>query len=72
MSVEATLLRSPRKGTKPHKTSFSQVMSPSSRINSVDRTNLLMGNGQATPILQGGNVSRRSMTSSHPALRAGL
>ena len=51
---------------------LSQVMSPSTRTNSINRRNLLVRNGQATPILQGGNVSRRLMSSSLPALPAVL
>ena len=45
---------------------LSQVMSPST--NSMTQKNLLMRNGQSTPIPQGGRVSGRTMSSSLPAL----
>ena len=48
--------------------SDSQVMSPRTNTNSMNRRNLLMRNGQATPIPQAGNVSSRTMGSSLPAL----
>ena len=41
---------------------LSQVVSPST--NSMTRSNLLMRNGQATPIPLGGNLSRSMMSSS--------
>ena len=47
---------------------FSQVVSPSTSTKSLDRRDLLLRNGQATPIPQGGNGSRRTMSNSLPAL----
>ena len=47
---------------------FSQVMSPSTRTNSMNRRDLLVRSGQATPSPQGGNVWRRTMSNSLPAL----
>ena len=47
---------------------LSQDMSPSTRTNSMNRRDLLMRSGQATPIPQGGNVSRRTLSNSLPAL----
>ena len=49
---------------------FSQDMSPSTRTKSMNRRDLLVRSGQATPIPQGRNVSRRTLSNSLPALPA--
>ena len=46
---------------------LSQVMSPCTRTHSMNREDSLTRSGQATPIPQGGNVSRRTTSNSLPA-----
>ena len=46
---------------------LSQVTSPSSSTHSMNRRDVLMRSGQATPTSWGGNVSRRTMSNSLPA-----
>ena len=47
---------------------LSQGTSPSTNATSMNREDLLMRSGQVTPILQEGNVSRRTTSNSLPAL----
>ena len=49
-------------------THLSQVMSSSTRTNSMNRRDLMMRKGEVTPIALGGSVSRNTMRCSLPAL----